>query len=532
MGLNDKREIWEKVNKYRGWEALNNLPSKFQSLELVQEKAIDEVMGSSAPVVVLDAPPGSGKTVIGESVRLLSNCRGVYICHSKGLQDQFLGEFNYAAVLKGRSNYPTLPHYPGITAADCDKNPGDDESCSWCSSVSGCPYESAKKVGIRSDVLIVNSSYWVVESNYGGGSVNRGRGLVIFDEADTIERVLEGFVEVRISERMVKRYGLGRPGKVTKEESWKEWVEEALVILDNVPIPLLKDLHSIRESKRLSELGDKLRRLRTGLDIGDWTFDGKDNHILFRSVGVGNVGQELLWDHLEGKKVLLMSATFIDPATTLRNLGYNGDWDLVRVPSTYPVENRRVYVGAGVKVGRDDDSRTKVASSVSKVLNRHDHDRVLIHTVSYSLARTIAEVVGSTQQDGTPGREVFLYLSAADRERVVAEWQNSPGGICIAPSLDRGLDLPGECCRVVIVAKVPYPNLGDKVVSKRLYGTREGQLWYDMETIRSLVQMTGRGVRSKEDWCRIYVLDQEFLKLWRRRRELFPKWWGEAVIVR
>ena len=50
-----------------------------------------------------------------------------------------------------------------------------------------------------------------------------------------------------------------------------------------------------------------------------------------------------------------------------------------------------------------------------------------------------------------------------------------------------------------------------------------------MQTIRDIVQMTGRGVRSADDWAITYVLDSQFTKNVWRNKFLFPEWWREAV---
>jgi Rad3-related DNA helicase len=51
-------------------------------------------------------------------------------------------------------------------------------------------------------------------------------------------------------------------------------------------------------------------------------------------------------------------------------------------------------------------------------------------------------------------------------------------------------------------------------------------------TIRTLVQMTGRGVRSADDWAVTYVLDGSFYKVLKDNRGLLPKWWREALDTR
>jgi len=93
---------------------------------------------------------------------------------------------------------------------------------------------------------------------------------------------------------------------------------------------------------------------------------------------------------------------------------------------------------------------------------------------------------------------VFRYGNSGEKDQALQRYLATEGAVLIAPSMDRGVDLPGDACRVQVVAKVPFPNLGDKQVNKRLY-TRGGQEWYAVQAVRSLVQMTGRGVRSPED---------------------------------
>jgi Rad3-related DNA helicase len=82
-----------------------------------------------------------------------------------------------------------------------------------------------------------------------------------------------------------------------------------------------------------------------------------------------------------------------------------------------------------------------------------------------------------------------------------------------------------------VVAKVPFPSLGDRQVGMRLRSVG-GQEWYNVQTIRKLVQMTGRGVRSEDDWCVTYIFDSLFMeKVYKAAKQLLPKWWLDAVEV-
>jgi len=97
--------------------------------------------------------------------------------------------------------------------------------------------------------------------------------------------------------------------------------------------------------------------------------------------------------------------------------------------------------------------------------------------------------------------------------------------------MDRGVDLPEEQCRVVIIAKMPYPDLGDPQTNKRVHASVDGSNWYAHKTISSVIQMSGRAVRSESDYAETHILDRQFGKLYSEHRMMFPAWFREAVIM-
>jgi Rad3-related DNA helicase len=200
-------------------------------------------------------------------------------------------------------------------------------------------------------------------------------------------------------------------------------------------------------------------------------------------------------------------------------------WGVVRVPMTFDVDNRVIHAaGVANMVNREKETEwPKMVVAVRNVLRLHPDERVLVHTVSYQLAEYLRE-----QLTGT-GRLLVTYSNTAAKNQAVARFRATPNSVMLAPSLDRGVDFKDDDCRVVVVAKVPFPNLGDTQVSARLHAPG-GKMWYAVQTVRSLVQMTGRGVRSETDWCVTYILDRQFTSnVWKNNRKLFPTWWREAV---
>lgn len=546
--------------------ALATLPAWFEGLRDHQRVAIREILTAyeeGAKCVVLDAPTGSGKTLIGETVRRLLLGAGVsrqtsYICSSKALQDQFIRDYPYAKVLKGRSNYAT-ELYPErfnnkdpLTCGDCTKSLGSSD-CMWCSGVDKCPYAVAKTDALLSSLAVLNTSYFLSECN-GPGAFSRG-GLVIADEADCLEAELMSHVEVRISERRLKQYGLSTPKYVTKEESWREWAEDAYEKVRASP-PKRRDssgdeVKAIREAKRHDYLVAKLRTLKLGLDSGNWIYTGDREAAAFKPVTVSGLGESHLWQH--GDKWLLMSATVISADEMLESLGWNEDdeWRLVKCPSTFDKDKRKVIVWpvATMSFKTRDESIPKLVEAVTTICQDNPNDRILVHSTSYSLTNAVVEglrfAYGVRRQceccvkNGLAGgslacdeRYIFTYTQSSEREQALNDYLATPGSIIVAPSLDRGIDLPGDSCRVQVICKVPFLSIKDKQVSARLYGTgRAGKIWYAVNAIRTIIQMCGRAVRSEDDYATTWILDKQFVdNLYGGYRNLVPNWFKEALV--
>ena len=530
---------------------------------------IKEAYERGADVVLLNAPVGSGKTIIAEMVRRWQAQRALYVCSGKSLQDQFMADFPYAKLLKGRSNYPTYDHpelfnqrWDSLSAADCtmerielpapgcskcppaqaetdvdeEGNPRRHPHCEDCHPVERCPYRVAKASALGSPLAVLNTSYMLYEANLVG--LFSKMPFVIVDECDMLEGELMSFEEVTISKRAQAKWGIDMPDRKTEQAGmrerdngstyWLDWVEATREVLDE-HIRALPRQNKSRQDRRdedyLRGLFGKLNNLGPALDEGGWVYTGYERgDITFKPVMVDGVGNDRLWAH--GRKWLLMSGTILDPKQYIESLGLpeTKKWAVVDVPMTFPKENRPIKVLpiTEVTAKNKDESWPKLASTCAELAERHPDERILIHTVSYKLTEYIAERM--------PNERVVTYDSGRDRDDALKRYLDKPNGILVAPSMDRGVDLPGDACRVQIVCKLPFPYLGDKQVSARLYGTPGGQTWYLIQCVRSFVQMTGRGVRNKDDYAITYVLDKAFQNnIMKRGKKLVPKYMNEAI---
>ncbi len=520
-----------------------SLPAWVTSTRPHQDDAVDAVIAAfdnGAEVVFLDGPTGTGKTLIAEMVRRRLNERALYICSDKSLQRQFLKDFPYAALLQGRSNYFTQygdrVGRDAVTAEDCTAT-GPNTQCMWCDGYPDCPYQVAKNDARRSDIAVLNTAYFLTESNY-VGMFGRAE-LVIVDEADTLESALMGFVEYSVPEWIGKRLALEYPIKAARKTTIAVWLDKAAGKARDY---LLTDEGQALDEKMQRKMeGFSQESLRVLAEIqkdidaakaedgddaednGRWIRDYDTKTFSLKPVIVAPYGNRYLWRH--GKRFLLMSATLISPDEMADSLGLSMDWETVIVPMTFPVENRPIVLApvANVTFRAEDSDYADLCYAIERIVEENPGERVLVHTANYRLTARLAD------QLNLPGRRVVTYTNAAGRRDAEALFRATAGAVMLAPSMARGVDLKDDACRVVIIAKCPFPALGDKRVSAR---TRlpGGQLWYSVQTVREIVQMVGRGVRSETDWCKTYILDKQFTSnLWGKNKMLFPAHFRDAV---
>ena len=397
-----------------------------------------------------------------------------------------------------------------------------------------CEYLMARMAAEHAPLAVLNTAYLLAAAN--GVDMFTGRDLVICDEADQLKGELMRHVEVIIGRHLRDRLNIGLPSQVTEIESWAEWLRWDVIPKLHAERSRLssRDRKQRRQKKSLGELINKIKVILPDLD-DDWVVDGYEDArrrrgsqqrktVRFRPVHVRDHAREWLWNH--GQKWLLMSATIISPAQMAEDLGLKDDeWAAVTVKSSFPPERRPVFLDQHVgPITRktEETVRPKLRAEIADIAAHWPDERILIHTHSYALTQHL-------QENLSLSRPILSYTSAMGRDKMLSYWLSHPNGILLAPSFDRGIDLYDDRCRVQIIAKAPFPYLGDKQVSKRMHSPG-GQLWYVVETIRSIVQATGRVMRSEDDWAATYILDGSVWRLLNENGQLFPAWWREAVV--
>lgn len=359
---------------------------------------------------------------------------------------------------------------------------------------------------------------------------------VLVHNCDTLEDQLMSFTELTITQRQLQRLDVPPPRYKTKFESWVEWATATLsatsrdlaaleALSANKDTWSTEDVTLIRRKRDLSRLVSKLRFFVSEVDK-NWIWYPGEDRWSFKPVWVSKYSTNALWKH--AKKVLGMSATILDPRQVSVNTGLlleNRKYDYIQMPSPFPKEHRPVLYEpcADVTNRYMDTALPMLAKAVQKILDKHPDDHILIHTVSYKIRDYLMKKVASKR---------FVTHSTSDRTTVLENFKKSQKPlVLLSPSMDRGVDLPEEECRVVVIAKMPYPDLGDNQITRRVHASKDGDNWYAHKTVSKIIQMSGRAVRSEADYATTYIIDSQFKRIYDEHRDMFPRWWLEALVM-
>lgn len=472
-------------------------------------------------LVLVDAPCGSGKSLLGYMVHQYIGGRSLVLVGTKTLQDQYERTFPEIALIKGKANYIPLnvEHrtWRDPTCADCDLD--YTGLCSYCDEPVDCPYTVARNYAADAPIACTNMAYALGEWT-SPKSRFRGRDLVVLDEADTVADEILGHVSISISPRMQQRFGISPPARKTVESTWATWFEYVVPHMKaqrkRLPSNSLEDKRTLL---RVDRLIDKLETVAENLE--GWVYEYANDFIEFKPVTVHQLAPETLWRN--GGRFLAMSASLGAPEAFIKDLGWEESYASVYAPSTFDKERRPIYFCPSAVMTKKNEAEAwpEMCRATQVSIEQHPDKNVLVHSHSYGLTRRLAESLENYD------RPVFHYLNAEARKAAVIAFESTPGSVLIAPSLDRGYD--NSNVDVGILCKVPSPYLGSKQVEKRLYETRDGKLWYANTTARAITQAYGRVMRAEDDEGVFIILDSMFSSFYARWRRLFPSWFQEAV---
>ena len=452
-----------------------------------------------AEAFVLQIPVGGGKSSIAKAIA--NEAHGHIITPSNVLIDQYVETFPTTNAVKGKAHYTCSS---GLTCQD------------WCDTLeqkpcAGCPYVQAKANALAGKQSFFNplSLYYTARNK----EWNTPHVLVV-DELQQLPGMISMMAGTRLRRSMYKF-----ENNVATETELVPWLNFQITNLQKLSTYYGKD--KVRLKEIVSEL-ERLRIVKMGVehDAGNYAiwidrglFRGKPD--TFLNIKPVRPPKNVVASFLDSRKIVLLSGTAM-PADVADLVGDRRTLSL-DLPSPIPKEQRPIYYRPVDFKMNLNTAATPMVDAIERIIKENPGQNTIIH-VSYALSKKLRHSFNIP----------IIYNDAEDKAKKILQFQTE-GGIFLASGCAEGLDLKYDLCRLNIIPKLLFPNLGDAVVAKRK-ALEDGDAWYACEVLKTTIQQAGRSTRSADDYSKVYILDPGFARLYRQYKDKLPASFGEAII--
>jgi Rad3-related DNA helicase len=446
--------------------------------------------------------------------------------------------------VKGQNNYGCL-----WFANERRRLPGCDEGpchagieCELKSR--GCYYYDAVRRAFSSRLVVTNYSYWMSVRRYGQPLLQLGQfGCLILDEAHDAANALSDFVRIEVSAKDVARM-LDLPLPFgSKIHEWAEWardvalpvcrtnLEAALtqVRLIGRGVTTVRDLQKMEGT--LADLSSAGEWKRTDTPdppawvpgtTTDWIIEETRDTATFQPVWASGYAEKYLFGDIP--RIFLVSATVTPRDASFLGIGAN-EYDFHEYPSPFKKNTRPIVVVPSARVSRHmtrGEERIWMAR-IDQIIEKEAVDKKqkgIIHAVSYDRAKLIYSM--------SKHRHLMDMHDRYSLRDTVAAFRAAPAPrILISPSVGTGWDFPYDQARFQIIAKVPFIDSRPAVIRAR---HKADKSYLDYVALVSLIQMAGRGTRSADDYCRTWIVDNNWGDwFYPRNRKIIPKWFKTSI---
>lgn len=502
----------------------------FPEIRPVQSHALTVISNSyeqNKRFTVIEAPTGAGKSPLGFAAARAFG-QGYYLTSQNSLSTQMMRDFAPLGLrqLKGQSNYLCRPHR---TNCESGARLNNGKVCGEC------PYRSRKNEFKDSPVGVTNYAYLITEHQF--VKEFEARPLLVCDEAHNVEREIISRLDIKVTQKKCDEVKCGDLPifRTERDVDTRRWLTKTFLPALKAQITeyetQLQGLEGTKAGERIQaqaqalvNLGWQINHYLEGVPF-DWiAYSDNDANLIAKPLSAANFAEKMLFS--QGCDVLLMSATILDFETFTRTLGISSDEvNTYAVPSDFPAANRRiVYWPVGNMGYRTiEETLPRMKMRIDKLLTKWADRKGMIHSHTYRINNELYEYLRRTEHR----HRIITHTSAkGDRERAIKRHvESSDPTVLLSPSMTEGLDLKDNLSRFQVITKVPYPFL-DPYTRERM--SRDPK-WYQLQTALTMVQATGRSVRSATDWATTVILDSAFEQFLSRNQHILPEWWKESL---
>lgn len=512
-----------------------------QSFRPNQLETILEAIMCPEKVVMIDGPPGCGKSAIAAGIAWYYGQQEYFDSKSgrnlpitslvsirtHNLQDQYVSDFPWMERLYGRSNYGCAIGERNAAEGICTVS----KSLCDLAGTDGCEYYAAVNRATASKTLVINNDLLVLGRKFGTQPI-RNRKVLLVDEAHLLDESIRSANGVELTHTNIWRHSnqAGVPIPTgTDPQTWLEWSdfirEQNRELLDEY-----NDAINNKDHERIRALRPHVRGIQTIIELGQLCKShnsNPSNPVVIRDAGQV-VKVEPIWANRyfpsflkSYDKIIMLSATLPGPEMMAQLLGLKeSDYRIIQIPSTFPAANRPWIVEpvVSVKKGMSDESLDRLVDRIDYYLGQYPDSKGIIHCHAYWLRDAI------TARSRFQSR--FITHGSRGIREAVERYKRTNQAVLISPTAHTGVDLPYDQCRFQLILKLPAPDLGDPVIDAR---RKEMPITYDLMIAATLLQTYGRIMRAADDSGTTISLDSNFRWWLRRNWNLIPAHVQEAI---
>jgi len=523
-------------------EAIKLFPAPtFRRYQKEVVKRIAEAFSSGIRCILVEAPTGFGKSYVNATF-----CRyykSFYATPQLTLIDQILNDKylkNIFVEIKGRENYTcAFDFLSTVKTGMCRKIPNFK-----CDRFRVCPYWKQKLKASVSNSAIMSFAYLLLEGLADSPVPLGSRELLVLDESHSIAEHIVEHVSIEISPFSIPKAVYNSVRRFIHEDMDTSDIRGIVQMTKSALEELLKFRQmrfaegmklteaEIEENDRMTEFiknADMLLNSETEWvsDVTWVTYKNEKIKILkVRPLLAKEFAQKMLWWRAD--KFIISSATILDATLFVKEVGL---WDLlqrdeilmIKVPSTFPPENRPIVDATIGKMTKDkrEENLPKAVKMIEKIIEIEKGKNIAIHCHSYEIAKYIASRLSEKYGDK------IIFHNSADRTAKLELWKRSRGKVFVCVAFEEGHDWKGDICGAQIIVKIPYPDLKDKRVHRRLELGHWN--WFRFCALRDLIQAYGRAVRSPTEKKKTYIVDASIEPLLTNMWKFVPKWFRDAL---
>ena len=387
----------------------------------------------------------------------------------------------------------------------------------------GCGYYDQFEKYLQNDILVFNNAKWYFETLMGR---KPQADIEVFDEADLFLDSLS--LKTVLSLRKVDM--LQKDAKIIKDSLANDDEGKGRRILrmaddfkksfsgflekkkDNTPydydddsdfiLKALINLLKALDTDLSNDISLEMKRILEFQEMVSYYVSWYNPKIIFFIPQPEIILKEFLSKSAE--KILFMSAT-IQSNDVLKNIFGLEDYGFVTGETKQPGKLYVRRVGGEKAVThpnwKNDGFKKEYWKTLSRILeNSKRPTLVQVHSFKY--------LPEDNRYPDIPSRKKVMENN---QEEEIRSFIKGGKNLIFSTKTDRGVDLPDDTCRSIVLTKYPFPDLSDPVLRVMKKRMRDEPFWRYYRDIakRELYQQIGRGIRSDSDWIEIWSPDMK-----------------------